>query len=258
MLAKINVHARDENISFEEGPHIYTVCGERGTYTSVTTFVHKQFPHFDQESIANNIINGKKMKDPKYKYFGMTKPEILKMWADNGASASGAGTKMHFDIECHANGLIVENNSLEYKYYMNFRNEYANLKPYRTEWTVYYEECKLSGSIDMVYRDEITGKFYIYDWKRSKEIKYDDQFCDYATNLILKGVPNLNFWHYSLQLGIYKKILEDKYDMEIEGMYLIVLHPDQLDYERIKVAPLDEEINLLFKERKEYIENEKI
>jgi hypothetical protein len=197
------------------------------------------------------------MNDPTYKYYGMTKEQILKSWADNGATASGAGTKMHYDIECDSNGLVVDNDSVEYKYYMNFRKDYAKLKPYRTEWMVYYEECKLSGSIDMVYRDEETGKFYIYDWKRSKEIKYDDQYCDYSTNKILKGVPNLNFWHYSLQLGIYKKILQDKYGLIIDGMFLIVLHPDQSNYERIEVAPLDEEINTLFQERKQIIEKVK-
>jgi hypothetical protein len=60
MLSVTNFHPRDEFISFEEGPHIYTVCGERGTYTSVTTFVHKQFPHFDQEGVVNNILKGRK------------------------------------------------------------------------------------------------------------------------------------------------------------------------------------------------------
>lgn len=194
------------------------------------------------------------MTDPTYKYYGMTKEQILKEWADNGASASSAGTKMHFDIECDSNGLLVENDSVEYQYYMNFRKDFAHLKPYRTEWMVYYEEYKLSGSIDMVYRDEQTGKFYIYDWKRAKEIKFDDQYCDYATSKVLKGTPNLNFWHYSLQLGIYKKILQDKYGMSIEGMYLVVLHPDQKNYERIKVAPMDEEIGELFEERRQNIE----
>jgi hypothetical protein len=60
-LALENAHARDVNISFEEGPHIYTVMGKRGTYTSVTTWVHQQFPHFDQDAIINKILANKKM-----------------------------------------------------------------------------------------------------------------------------------------------------------------------------------------------------
>jgi hypothetical protein len=32
-------------------------------------------------------------------------------------------------------------------------------------------------------------------------------------------------------------------------MYLVVLHPDQKNYERIQVAPLDSDIEKLFAER---------
>ena len=246
MLSVKNEHSRDKHISFEEGPHIYTVCGERGSYTSVTTWVHRQFPHFDAESIANNIIKSRKMTDPKYKYYNMTKPDILKMWADSGAAASEAGTLMHLDIEVFSNGFIVNNDSVEFKYFKNFLNDYPTLTPYRTEWMVYYEELKISGSIDMVYRDNVSGEFYIYDWKRSKEIKYDDPRCDFCTTKCINHIPNLNFWHYSMQLGIYKRILEDKYDVKIAGMYLIILHPDQKNYERIQVANLDTEIDQMF------------
>lgn len=254
MLQIKNYHHRDEHISFEEGPHIYTVCGERGTYTSVTTFVHNQFTHFDSEGIANNIIKSKKMSDPNYKYHGMTKQDILDMWSENGRIASTSGTKMHLDIEHDSNEVEVSNDSVEYKYYLNFRNDFPHLQPYRTEWMVYYEELKLSGSIDMVYFNTEDQKFYIYDWKRVKEIKYDDQFCDYSKTPCLNNMPNLNFWHYSLQLGIYKRILEDKYGLKIEGMFLIVLHPDNKNYQRVEVANLSKEIDDLFKLRKEFVE----
>ena len=257
MLQIKNAHPRDEHISFEEGPHIYTVCGERGTYTSVTTFVHNQFPHFDSDGIADNIVRGKKMSDPKYKYYGMTKQDILDMWSENGKAASSAGTQMHLDIEHDSNEISVENNSIEYVYYQNFRKDFPFLKPYRTEWMVYYEELKISGSIDMVYYNIDDDKYYIYDWKRVKEIKYDDQFCDYSQTPCLNNMPNLNFWHYSLQLGVYKKILEDKYGLQIAGMYLVVLHPDNKNYQRVQVADLDNEITELFKMRKEKVEKEK-
>ena len=39
-LATKNAHIRDKDITFEEGPHIYTVMGDRGGYTSVTTWNH--------------------------------------------------------------------------------------------------------------------------------------------------------------------------------------------------------------------------
>ena len=42
-LAELHPHPRDKDISFEEGPHIYTVLGDRGGYTSVTTWNHHHF-----------------------------------------------------------------------------------------------------------------------------------------------------------------------------------------------------------------------
>jgi len=90
-----NLHHRDKFITFEEGPHIYTVCGERGTYTSVTTWNHSHFSHFDADSIIDKILNNKKMSDPTYKYYGMTRETIKKERDDNRDSEANAGTKMH-------------------------------------------------------------------------------------------------------------------------------------------------------------------
>ena len=146
-LSKKNAHPRDEHISFEEGPHIYTVCGERGTYTSVTTWNHSHFSHFDSDAIIDKLLSSKKMNDPSYKYYKKTKEDIKAEWDKNRDCAAAAGTKMHYDIECYFNGLDVKNDSLEFSYFQNFVKDFPELKPYRTEWMVYYEELKLSGSI---------------------------------------------------------------------------------------------------------------
>ena len=57
-------------------------------------------------------------------------------------------------------------------------------------------------------------------------------------------MPNSNFWHYSIQLNMYKTILETKYGKKVTGLYLVRLHPNNVykTYERIEVPFLDEEI----------------
>ena len=93
-LAKKNHHPRDDHISFEEGPHIYTVLGERNTYTSVTTWNHTHFPKFDKEAVLKKVLNSpKRLNDPEYKYYQKTEDEIREMWSSN--EAAEAGTKMH-------------------------------------------------------------------------------------------------------------------------------------------------------------------
>jgi ATP-dependent exoDNAse (exonuclease V) beta subunit len=242
-LSTLNAHERDKNISFEEIGHVYTVCGERGTYTSVTTFIHKLFPTFDTTKIIDTIINSKKMSDPKYKYYGKTKEDILEDWENNKNIASTAGTKMHYDIECYFNGIKNENNSIEYSYFKKFVADFPELTPYRTEMMIYYEEYKLSGSIDCIFTLP-DGTIHIYDWKRCKSIEYESFGNETAVIPCLNHLPNSNFHIYSLQLNLYKTILEDKYGKKVSGLYLVCLHPENAykTYDRIQVPFLDKEI----------------
>jgi len=250
MLAIKNAHERDKDISFDEGPHIYTVRGEQG-YTSVTTWNHEHFSQFDSGKIIENIIKSPKMKDPKYKYFGMTAEDIIKSWDANRDAASSAGTQTHYNVECYYNGMDVKDDSVEYKYFMEFVRDHPHLEAYRTEWCVFYEEIKISGSIDMVFRDRNTGEYLIYDWKRSKGIEYESYGGKTAITPCIAHLPDTNFWHYSLQLNVYRKILQDKYDMKIARLALVVLHPDNHNktYEVVDVPILDKEMDDLWKHR---------
>jgi hypothetical protein len=201
-LAKLNAHPRDIHIHFEEIGHVYTVCGEKGTYTSVTTWNHQHFNPFHAENVIAGMLKGRNMKNPQYEYFGMSREEILAKWEN----AATFGTKMHANIEYYYNGDPKEDDSVEYQYFLNFARDYSFLKPYRTEWCVFDEDIKISGSVDMVFRDENTGEFKIYDWKRSKEIVYETPYKKFATKKCLANIPDTNFWHYALQLNCYAKI----------------------------------------------------
>jgi ATP-dependent exoDNAse (exonuclease V) beta subunit len=129
------------------------------------------------------------------------------------------------------------------------------LKAYRTEWIVFDEDVKISGSIDMVFENP-DGTCQIYDWKRIKEISYQDSWSNkMAKTESIKHLPDTNFWHYSLQLNTYREILERKYNKVITDMYLVCMHPENplKNYERIQVHDLRTEVRQLFKEREQQI-----
>ncbi len=250
-LAILNAHPRDKDISFEEGPHIYTVCGDRGGYTSVTTWNHHHFSDFDADGTITNIIRSRKWDtDPSYKYYKMSRDQIKTMWDNKRDAAACAGTKMHYDIECYYNKQDVSNDSIEYQYFKRFLSDFAHLKPYRTEWMVYYEELKISGSIDMVFENP-DGTLQIYDWKRCQEIQHETAFGKYAVTTCLSHLPDTNFWHYALQLNVYKMILEHKYGKTVTNLCLVCLHPDNSykTYERIEVPFLETEMQDLIQLR---------
>ena len=241
LLSEKNKHDRDLMITFEEGPHIYTINGD-SSYTSVTTFNHKHFDVFDADKIIDNMMNSHKWGSNKY--FGMSKNEIKELWKNNGKNAAEAGTKLHYDIECFYNNSPNINDTDEYQFFLNFSKNHNNLTPYRTEWMIFHENYKIAGSIDMVFQNE-DGTLSIYDWKRCKDIQKTSSWNKFSKNDIISHIPDTNYWHYCLQLNTYKFILEDKYDKVIKDMYLICLHPEKSDYEKIKVCDLQDEVKLL-------------
>jgi ATP-dependent exoDNAse (exonuclease V) beta subunit len=243
-LKKLNPHKRDERILFDEPTHIYTIDGN-SDYTSVTTFNHKLFEQFDANKIITKMKNSKSWESNKY--FGMSDEEIKNVWEKNRDEAAQAGTNMHYDIECYYNECPNSNNSTEYEYFINFTKEFSDLKPYRTEWTVFHEELKLAGSIDMVFENKV-GDLLIYDWKRSREIVKTSNWNKFSNCETISHIPDTNYWHYCLQLNTYKAILEAKYDKKVVGLYLVCLHPENKNknYQRIKVVDLQEEVNDLF------------
>ena len=136
---------------------------------------------------------------------------------------------------------------LEWFYFLTFANAHRDLIPYRTEWTIYDEEIKLSGSIDMVFKDQ-KGAYHIFDWKRSKEIIKTNGWNKFAIHPSIDHIPDTNYWHYCLQLNTYKAILQRKYNITINDLYLVCLHPENKNnsYMKIKVANLQDEVSDLF------------
>jgi len=253
-LAKKNAHDRDQYIEFDEGPHIYTVHGEHG-YTSDTTFNHAHFEPFDADATIDGMIRRGRLEKQGDKYYGMTREQIKDLWADKGLIASSAGTKMHYDIECYYNYMEVENDSIEFEYFLRFDADFPDLKPYRTEWMIYYEELRLSGSVDMVFENP-DGTLQIYDWKRCLEIPHEAFGNKTAKTQCINHLPDSKFWHYALQLNTYQAIIEKKYGKVVTDLYLVRLHPEDAykTYDRIPVPILTKEIEDLFEYRRQQVE----
>jgi hypothetical protein len=268
-----NPHNRDARITFEPVAHKYFVDGGTNpdAFTSVTTWVHSHFEVFNADAVIDKMMASKSWNFNE-KYRGKSKDHIKAEWDLNPDRAAAAGTDMHAAIELYYNnnaraaaaeaeelkgggseegydpGTGPHPNTLEFKYFLNFASTFRRtLRPYRTEWTVFHEEAGISGTIDMVFENLDpatgipTGTLSIYDWKRSKEIVLHSPFNKWATTPGLEHVPDTNYWHYCLQLNVYKFILQEKYGKTVTDLYLVCLHPDNAnhDYQRIKVADME-------------------
>ena len=243
-------HPRDDRITFKEEGHEYTIEGFEGKPLSVTTLIHKRFPSFDAD-----VVIGKMMRSPKWSsspYFGMTEDEIKSKWDRERDDASSRGTLMHRAIELYFNGELPEADrpdTDEFRHFLKFHADLPKLlgevQPYRTEWMVFAEDARLAGSIDMTLTNP-QGEIIILDWKRSKEIKMSNSFeRGYGA---WRHLDSCNFIHYSLQLNIYKYMLENYYGKRVVDMNLVVLHPKQPSYQFIKVKDMQREVGKLFEE----------
>jgi ATP-dependent exoDNAse (exonuclease V) beta subunit len=172
----------------------------------------------------------KKRSWPTSPYFGKTKEEILKQWDDSAKESQQQGTKLHADIETFYKGGEVINTSTEYRYFQQFVKD-VPLQPYQLEWRIYNEDHKIVGTLDMVARNA-DGTLDLYDWKRSKHIETVNHYNKMSP---LLQIPDTNYWHYILQLNLYKFILETNYNETIRDMYIVCFHPNNLQYVKYKL-----------------------
>jgi hypothetical protein len=243
-LARRNRHPRDNLIHFDEPTHVYTIKGDSKGWVSCTGFLHSFFPHFDADDTIKKMMRSKKW--PESKWYGMTASAIKAAWEANGREASEAGTAMHLGIEMVMNGAekdVVPEVKLtkEWEYFWKYWKKDSEIwEPWRTEWEVWDEELKLAGSIDMIYRNKKDGTFAIYDWKRAKEMKMENPFgTGYGP---VAHLPDTNYWHYTLQLNMYRWLLEKHYNLKISEMALVVLHPNNRTYHKYVLNRLTDEI----------------
>lgn len=249
-LSTLNAHPRDSLIVFYEPTHIYTINGD-ANYMSVTTWIHTFFPSFEAIHVIKKMRKSRNWNEDN-QYFNMSDNEIVKQWDDGRREAAELGTLMHKNIENYYNGISFTTGfekTKEYTLFKNYLQDHAEYKAYRTEWCVFAKPYKLAGSIDMVYIDPANpGKVIIADWKRSKEIKMTNKWE--RGIYPLTDIDNCNYWHYVLQLNVYRLIIEKYYDKQVSSMFLVILHPNQDNYIKITVPRVWEPLSRMLTFRK--------
>ncbi len=238
-----NQHWRDRNVTFRKADHLYIVDGT--PLDSVTTFVKNCFPEFDSEFHAKR----------KAEALGITNEEVLEMWDKKGRESRDKGTAMHEKIESYYLGKPVSTDET-FELFKIFANK-ISLKPYRTEWAVYDWEQKIAGTIDFV--DYQNGEYIIYDWKRSDKLIAKNGLPIKNSQYGEKALPpidyldNSPYYHYALQLSLYKYILEKNYGITVSKLRLGIFHPSYNKPYVLEMPYLKNEIDTLFGLRSEVI-----
>lgn len=185
---------------------------------------------------------------------GMTTDDVIEMWEQKGRESRELGIELHTKIENFYKGIDSPADDT-FNLFKTFANS-IQLKPFRMEWAVYDWEHKIAGTIDFV--DYQNGEYIIYDWKRSEKViengmpmkinKYGEK-----GNYPLEHLDNTPYYHYALQLSLYKYILEKNYGMKISDLRLGIFHPTYNKPYVLRMPYLEKEINDIFNLRSEVI-----
>lgn len=215
----VHAHERDARLHFDADTHTYTADGIEGRLRSVTELVEDCFEKFDAEYWSER-------KAPS---LGITPEKLRRQWQENGEQAAALGTELHARIEQYYLGCDCNADDPAYRLFKMFASA-VPLTPYRTEWRIYDDEYCVAGTLDFLAQDQTDGSFEILDWKRSDKLidrgraitenRYGKRGLHPVSHL-----TDCTYWHYALQVSIYRYILETRYDIYVRRGRLGIFHP---------------------------------
>jgi len=208
----------DNNIFLEKENHIYRLNDDKDfQFRSVTTFIGDFFDEFDAEKIANKLVKS------NIKYMHLTAEELIEQWSKKAEY----GTLVHEELE---NFILHKTpvKEMKSKQGVEWLRNYAVKSDFKIypEAILYSKELKLAGTIDLLLLDKNTNQYSIMDWKTSRRIDSKAFRNKKGTHPATSNIDDCNFNHYSLQLSLYRYILETYYDLNVSEQIIIHLEED--------------------------------
>ena len=231
----------EQNIILNKDTHEYKLLDHTEIiFTSVTTFVDHFFEGCDAQKVATKLINNYP------KYAGRTVESLIADWN----AAADYGTSVHEELERWIKDGIEPSdikaiNGKDWLQHYKLKSDIDIL----SEVIVYSTELSIAGTVDILAKDNTTGSYEIIDWKTSKKIEMVSYGHKMGTHETTKNVMDCNFYHYSLQLSLYRYILETYYGLKIHNQLIAQLHDDGVN---AHVAPyMKDEITTMLNYRKD-------
>ena len=236
------------NVIFHEKDHHYFIDGKEAI--SSTTIIKKYEKPFDSEYWSAR-------KAPE---LGMTPEEVAAMWEDQGTRASFKGTKVHSYIEnALANkilpfeeqaGVMMENCGeiiSAYDKIILMVDEFLNdikdkMLPIRSEVIIGDSEHLIAGMVDQIFYNLKSKKLELWDWKTNKKI---DEKTQYKLLKPLSHLSNSKLDIYSLQLSLYKYIIEKNTNLKLGNSYICWFNEKNSTYKIFKCENYEKYIKLM-------------
>jgi len=243
-------------ITFKEDTHRYFINGEDASRFSVTGIINKYKPKFEEDKWARI----------KAKSLNISVDEMKFLWAEKNLYSTTLGTELHRLIECTYLGEVYSFDSNKVKQALgedsysefgkhlytiagHFKSFYTdtrdNIQTIANELAVGdIENTKICGTLDMLAYNKQEDCLEIYDFKTNKSITYSSIYKE-KFNEPLNNLEVCEFNTYSLQLSIYKYIIEKYTTLKIKNLYIVWFNKENKNYKLIPCKYLEKQVKLI-------------
>jgi hypothetical protein len=237
------------HIVYYDGPHTYDVNGVK--MTSVTKLIGKASKPFDADYWSQ------KKADEE----GITADEMKARWKLKADIACEKGTAVHEYVENYLSNKVFPYPAANIRAVFGgddpVRQKYnkiiplvhkfsedikGKMIPVRSEFVVGDMEYGLCGMIDQIFYNKKSGNLELWDWKTNEKIDRESRY-----NLLppVDHISNAKLDIYSLQLSMYKHIIEKNTNLKLGDSYLTWFNENNDSYEVIKCHDYEEEVKEL-------------
>ena len=236
-------------ITYYDAPHKYFVEGNE--MISATTFIGKFEKPFDTDFWA-----GKKAKE-----WGETIDEVKAKWKLKADIACEKGTVSHEYLEnllakkvypypaVQIQSLFEGTDPVKDKFakIVKLMNSFAEdirgkMIPVKSEFIVGDRDYGICGMIDQIFYNTKSGMLEIWDWKTNEKMTTESKYK------LLHPVDHLGDSKldiYSLQLSLYKSIIERNTNLKIGACYLTWFNEENDKYKIFKCHDYTKEIGAM-------------
>jgi hypothetical protein len=198
-------------VTFKEAGHVYESI-PAVSWTSVTKVVEKFCPEFDEHKMA--VLSSQSTRS---KWGGMPVKKILRLWEQERDRSTEAGSWYHHKMELKAlargqknhRGKIIPVYDSPFVDGVKQARDQVLTDGVYPEHLIFNEKIRVCGQSDLVFVAD--GYVDIDDYKTNKEMKMNAYGHQYGNAAMMLGpvshLQDCNFYHYSLQLSIYMKLI---------------------------------------------------
>jgi len=243
-------------ITFKEDTHKYFIHGQEASRLSVTGLISKYKPKFEEDKWARI----------KAKSLNISVEEMKFLWSEKNLYSTTLGTELHRLIECAYTNETYKFDSDKIKQSLgestykgfsdhlctiasHFKNFYTDTKEtlqvVANELTVGdIDGTKVCGTLDMLAYNKQENCLDIYDFKTNKSITYNSTYKE-RFNEPLSSLDVCEYNTYSLQLSIYRYIIEKYTTLKIKNLYIVWFNKENKNYKLIPCNFLEEQVKLI-------------